>query len=110
MVESKEWLEERATRLKVEIELREKVGIWQAEVLVRDGELAYLEAELRTLRADKERLDWLDRPWVKVQAFPNFEWLSNRSETHPNYYGKLSSLSLREAIDAAKGNHVEEAE
>lgn len=60
------------------------------------------EAELRTLRADKELMDRLDRPWVKVEMFPDFEWMSDKTEAHPNYHGKRSSLSLREALTAAK--------
>ena len=30
------------------------------------------KAEIERLRADKERLDWLDISWVKIEKFPNF--------------------------------------
>ena len=52
---------------------------------------------------DTDRMDWLDKPWVKVEVFPKFEWMSDKTESHPNYYGKKSSLSLRAAIDRARG-------
>ena len=52
------WLEEKLDGMDLEM-LREMVELLKGEVRVRDEELAYAEEELRTLRADKERLDWL---------------------------------------------------
>jgi len=54
-------------------------------------------------RTDTERLNWLDHPWVKVYKFPNFAWMSEKTDVHPDYTQKhiLSSLTLRQAIDAA---------
>lgn len=56
MAEIAEWLAETTKGMELEM-MAERLVIWEGEVRVRDEELAYAEAELRTLREDKATLE-----------------------------------------------------
>lgn len=73
----------------------------------RDNDQRRISIELWTQETagkwtDVERLDWLDRPWVRVLRFPDFGWMNDKTEAHPDSSVRMSPLSLRAAIDAAR--------
>ena len=71
-------------------------------LIAMEAELRTARAELVELRADKARLDYLDRPWRKIHVFGRFDWMSSKTDVHPDYKGmRLSDETLRQAIDAA---------
>lgn len=59
---------------------------------------ALVEVAERLIK-DRDRMDYLDRSWVHVLAFPHFNWMSDRTEVHPNCQRQLSNQTLRTAID-----------
>lgn len=66
-----------------------------------------LTAELAAAREDVERVEWLDTSWVCVRKFPRFQWMSDKTGSHPMSNIPKSTRTLREAIDDARARKGE---